>query len=755
MGMMGERVSRLPEGRFRDLVSKVALKRDGTSYRPEEVKEIYQRANSGAATPEEMDLVRTINSQLDAPGQALRQGITVGHESARIAPEFFKSLGIEGGDRIALLGASQKGKPFVPPGPGDVEPSASQLAQPAPSPKNPPAAAAEGTPAAPPAPLYEHGLQRTIDELTAAKPELEAKAESGELKAETPKPLATVADVLGAKMDVLNQMQAQLEAAEQAQKISPPAGGRPADERAAVAQPVAAGTTETAPAAGAKPSASELVPPGAATGTAAAGALPPAAAQPVRAGFAQRAAKMPAAELARRTDALREFIRLKREQGEAIPTESLDNLGVLYHEALRRGLTPASEDMDAFLRQIAAPSGEKPARVAAELVPALRTKEGTVITGTRGQTHQDIYDAQPGTEGLLLRTEEPEHGFLRGDDFLSRAQAAELVGEPQPLQSERLRELQQLTPGREGAKVNAAAPGTITAGTGARPSQAQTGAPPAGNGGTIAADRGANPRRRAAKLSPKSPGLTEADGLLFTLAGEGIKLPAFIPDGIVVAQYRRLRNKWQNGRGFLSPKEKAQWHRIRALFPQNYEDLFGRDGETMRRAYEAAKSAGVAGELFTRVKRDDGRGFDLDAKLDQIEAATGRRYSAVELWGEIERLAGVHRGGGAAAVKEDTQLDQAGEQYEAFQRDLNQPPTADQRTLKAELLPDGARFTMNGAKLRVTDVNVDADGNVTSVELDDGNKYGTQTVDGETVLVLDKGSLTEPGQPGRDRKSVV
>ena len=53
--------------------------------------------------------------------------------------------------------------------------------------------------------------------------------------------------------------------------------------------------------------------------------------------------------------------------------------------------------MDAFLRQIAAPSGEKPARVAAELVPALRTKEGTVIAGTRGQTHQDIYDAQPGT----------------------------------------------------------------------------------------------------------------------------------------------------------------------------------------------------------------------------------------------------------------------------------------------------------------------------------------------------------------------
>ena len=101
----------------------------------------------------------------------------------------------------------KKGKPFTPPKPTDIEPSASQPAAPASVPTSPPAADAEGTPAAPPAALYEHGLQSSIDELTNPQPlPVEEPAKPAE------KPLATVGDAIGAKLDELNGLVAQMKA---------------------------------------------------------------------------------------------------------------------------------------------------------------------------------------------------------------------------------------------------------------------------------------------------------------------------------------------------------------------------------------------------------------------------------------------------------------------------------------------------------------------------------------------------------------
>lgn len=76
------------------------------------------------------------------------------------------------------------------------------------------------------------------------------------------------------------------------------------------------------------------------------------------------------------------------------------------------------------------------------LVPALKTKYGSIISGSVGQTHNDIYNAQGDVEGKLLRVEQPEHGFLLGGRFLSRSEASQLLGLSEPLQSETLIGLQ-------------------------------------------------------------------------------------------------------------------------------------------------------------------------------------------------------------------------------------------------------------------------------------------------------------------------
>lgn len=93
----------------------------------------------------------------------------------------------------------------------------------------------------------------------------------------------------------------------------------------------------------------------------------------------------------------------------------------------------------------AAPEAAVPAASAEDYVPALRTKEGQIIAGERGQIHQDIYNAQP--DPMELRANEPEHGFVnKNNEFSSREEVSSALGEETPMQSERLRELQQSQP---------------------------------------------------------------------------------------------------------------------------------------------------------------------------------------------------------------------------------------------------------------------------------------------------------------------
>ena len=97
-----------------------------------------------------------------------------------------------------------------------------------------------------------------------------------------------------------------------------------------------------------------------------------------------------------------------------------------------------------------APRLEAPAVVPAEtskaspneLVPALKTSDGKIIPGAKGNTHGDIYNAQGEIPGLELKVSQPEHGFLYNGQWKSRREAANLLGEKDDLHSETLIELQ-------------------------------------------------------------------------------------------------------------------------------------------------------------------------------------------------------------------------------------------------------------------------------------------------------------------------
>lgn len=92
------------------------------------------------------------------------------------------------------------------------------------------------------------------------------------------------------------------------------------------------------------------------------------------------------------------------------------------------------------------------------------------------------------------------------------------------------------------------------------------------------------------------------------------------------------------------------------------------------------------------------------------------------------------------ATREQKLIAQEERQHVEFSQDIAK---ASQLTepIVADDLNEGDVFTLRGAKFKVTRLEFDEHGDVSGVELDDGNKYGTQKVAGETRLRVDKDSL--------------
>ncbi len=72
----------------------------------------------------------------------------------------------------------------------------------------------------------------------------------------------------------------------------------------------------------------------------------------------------------------------------------------------------------------------------------------------------------------------------------------------------------------------------------------------------------------------------------------------------------------------------------------------------------------------------------------------------------------------------------------AFARDVSRPGV-NQRTIVADDLQPGDTLRIRGAPFKVREFEFDQDGNVVSVTMDDGAKYGTQRVEGGTEIMYD------------------
>lgn len=221
-------------------------------------------------------------------------------------------------------------------------------------------------------------------------------------------------------------------------------------------------------------------------------------------------------------------------------------------------------------------------------------------------------------------------------------------------------------------------------------------------------------------------GITTDDGDLYTIVGQVGKLPAFLPPGWMVSQYRTLGAKVKAGSA--TPNERAQFQALMERFPPNFEDDFGVNGETMRQAYEAAKKAGIANELFNVVQ--DGRNLRVDTIADHIAQATGKQRSMREIYEMVANLAEAKRAreSGEAIDAEGAAAEVDVRREENFKRDVKREKAGTQ-PLSPENLVENATFTLNGARFRVTEVVRDEDDYLQSVTLDDGNKYGTRTVE--------------------------
>ena len=114
--------------------------------------------------------------------------------------------------------------------------------------------------------------------------------------------------------------------------------------------------------------------------------------------------------------------------------------------------------------------------------------------------------------------------------------------------------------------------------------------------------------------------------------------------------------------------------------------------------------------------------------------------STDQLRAAISAAASVRKGARGRVAAENRKLDEMGRQVQNFERDNAAKLKRRQEHVVADTLNVGDEFTLNGNKFKVTDMQFDADGNVQTVTLSDGERYGTQTVDGETRLVVDKGS---------------
>lgn len=131
----------------------------GDHYSPKELKDVYIRANQGTATPEEMNLVKRINSTFAEKGDAIRKGFTDVTETTKIQPKAWVPKWIADAMELqnttettkkTVIGKAEGSKDIVTEKPAPVQAEVKQLSGETAPVEKQAAPVAEGTPDAMP-----------------------------------------------------------------------------------------------------------------------------------------------------------------------------------------------------------------------------------------------------------------------------------------------------------------------------------------------------------------------------------------------------------------------------------------------------------------------------------------------------------------------------------------------------------------------------------------------------------------------------
>jgi hypothetical protein len=164
------------------------------------------------------------------------------------------------------------------------------------------------------------------------------------------------------------------------------------------------------------------------------------------------------------------------------------------------------------------------------------------------------------------------------------------------------------------------------------------------------------------------------------------------------------------------------------------------DPKLIKEANPDWKPTGAARKIFKA------GGTPADSDLNALGTAHGvTRDTPLDEFGDrINAAAAARKGWREQFYKQERQVNEEARQTSTFQKDISQV-TKKTETLVPDDLNEGDTFALKGAKFKVSKLDYDADGRVTHLTLDDGKKYGTQEVDGQTALRMDKGSLEKGG----------
>ena len=164
------------------------------------------------------------------------------------------------------------------------------------------------------------------------------------------------------------------------------------------------------------------------------------------------------------------------------------------------------------------------------------------------------------------------------------------------------------------------------------------------------------------KPAAREAGITDEDGLLKTIV-DNQKLPAFLPGKAWETKYAKIMAKKRSN----APLTVAEKDFLANEVPQNYEDYWGDD---FKRAYAAAKEAGIEGELFEPVKKTKGAKIN-DAVWSAIRV-TERDMTPNELWERVSGLSNAKAERSSKAAGEEKRAQQSAAWGEDHDRDAAQ-----------------------------------------------------------------------------------